>query len=75
MSVYITKHGFTASAADPCLFHNKNGVILVLYVDDMIITGGTPTHIQEAVDLLKKKYESRIWVLWTTVWALLSPGT
>lgn len=57
ISSYLTTNGFTASTADPCLFVNEHGVLLVLYVDDMIITGGTSAHIQAAVDLLKRKYD------------------
>ena len=57
ISSYLTHNDFTASSADPCLFVNKAGIILVLYVDDMIITGGAATGIQAAVNLLKRKYD------------------
>ncbi|XP_034200148.1 uncharacterized mitochondrial protein AtMg00810-like [Prunus dulcis] len=50
---YLPALGFCPSHSDPSLFVKKDGadvVILLLYVDDIIITGSSPSLIQLVID-------------------------
>jgi hypothetical protein len=52
--------GFTASQADPSLFIYKHGstvLYLLLYVDDIIITGNLPTAVTELITNLASVFE------------------
>uniref|UniRef100_A0A2N9J917 Reverse transcriptase Ty1/copia-type domain-containing protein n=1 Tax=Fagus sylvatica TaxID=28930 RepID=A0A2N9J917_FAGSY len=52
--------GFTASTADPSLFVFRNGstfLYLLLYVDDIILTGNDPTAITSLITALASTFE------------------
>lgn len=59
---YLRDSGWTRSMADPNLyFLNQAGhiLILMLFVDDLLITGSSPTQIQDMKALLAKKYKMK----------------
>uniref|UniRef100_A0A2N9G1P2 Integrase catalytic domain-containing protein n=1 Tax=Fagus sylvatica TaxID=28930 RepID=A0A2N9G1P2_FAGSY len=59
-SNHLLTIGFTASLADPSLFVYKNGstvIYLLLYVDDIILTGSVPAAIQELIRGLAQAFE------------------
>jgi transposase InsO family protein len=59
-SSHLLTIGFTASLADPSLFVYKNGstvIYLLLYVDDIILTGSVPAAIQELIRDLAQAFE------------------
>ena len=54
--------GYTASPYDSALFlhhTNKNTILLLLYVDDMIINGDDLSNIQELKDFLSQQFEMK----------------
>ncbi|KAJ3704768.1 hypothetical protein LUZ61_008473 [Rhynchospora tenuis] len=56
---FLLAHQFTASTADPSLFifSNKQVVIyLLVYVDDIIITGSSSSAISSLIDVLDKQF-------------------
>ena len=56
---FLVASGFTNSHADTSLFvFNTNGnlVYLLVYVDDIIITGSNATTVQRFIDLLGKRF-------------------
>jgi len=56
----IKSMGFTQSTYDPCLYYKrsmKDLVIVMLYVDDVIITGTNNTMQDEVRNYLKKSFE------------------
>uniref|UniRef100_A0A2N9FD48 Integrase catalytic domain-containing protein n=1 Tax=Fagus sylvatica TaxID=28930 RepID=A0A2N9FD48_FAGSY len=59
-SSHLLTIGFIASQADPSLFLYKHGstvLFLLLYVDDIIITGNAPTAITELIANLASAFE------------------
>lgn len=55
----LIEFGFTASKCDPSLFILNSTyytVYLLVYVDDIIITGNCPTFIQQLTDKLNSKF-------------------
>jgi hypothetical protein len=48
--------GFTPSQHDPCLFYNKEGVMVLVYVDDCIFFGKDIKKIDEVIEKLRKKF-------------------
>jgi hypothetical protein len=59
-TTHLLSLGFTASTADPSLFvfHSKNAILyLLLYVDDIIITGTSPTLITDLISTLQNTFE------------------
>ena len=59
-TTHLLSLGFTASTADPSLFvfHLKNAILyLLLYVDDIIITGTSPTLITDLISTLQNTFE------------------
>ena len=59
-SSHLLTIGFIASQADPSLFLYKHGSIvlfLLLYVDDIIITGNAPTAITKLIANLASSFE------------------
>ncbi|KAK9739165.1 Zinc knuckle [Popillia japonica] len=52
-----TKYGFTRSSYDSCLYYKKN-VWLVIYVDDIIITG-EDKEIQQCIIWLKREFNGK----------------
>ena len=54
--------GYTASPYDSALFLrliDKGTILLLLYVDDMIITGDDLSDIQELKDFLNQRFEMK----------------
>lgn len=51
----LTDNGFKSCVSDPCLFWKRNCLIL-LYVDDILITGKTSEDINKAANILKSKF-------------------
>ena len=59
-SSHLLTVGFTASQADPSLFiyrHGSTVLYLLLYVDDIIITGNFPTAVTELITNLASAFE------------------
>jgi hypothetical protein len=59
-SSHLLTVGFTASLADPSLFVYKSGstvIYLLLYVDDIILTGSAPVAIQALIHDLAQAFE------------------
>ena len=59
-SSHLLTVGFTASQADPSLFiyrHGSTVLYLLLYVDDIIITGNLPTAVTELITNLASVFE------------------
>ena len=53
----LQEAGFEPSKVDPCLY-NKEGVILLIYVDDCILMGTTDVVINEAVHVLRSSKQN-----------------
>ena len=57
---FLTKEGFKSGFADPCLYiRNRNGrkLILVLYVDDGLITSSNKEDVEQFLTDLKKSFQ------------------
>ena len=55
----VTASGFSASNHDPALFvhtSSRGRTLLLLYVDDMIITGDDPEYIALVKELLSEQF-------------------
>ena len=59
----ILSFGFKLNQADKCVYskfdNHGNGVIICLYVDDMLIFGTSIVHIQETKDFLSKSFQMK----------------
>ncbi|KAG7548771.1 Reverse transcriptase RNA-dependent DNA polymerase [Arabidopsis suecica] len=56
---FLIELGFTNSVADTSLFIlHKAGIILfvLVYVDDIVVTGNSPTHVQVFINLLAARF-------------------
>jgi hypothetical protein len=53
----LTKLGFTPLKSDNCVYINNEGVIIVTYVDDMLITGPNIKDIEAVKKALKEEFE------------------
>ena len=59
LRTFLLQSGFNNSLADASLFvYNKNGVYLymLVYVDDIIITGSSPPHIDRFITSLSQRF-------------------
>jgi hypothetical protein len=62
----IQAAGFTPSDHDPALFIHlspRGQTVLLLYVDDMLITGDDPEHISHVKSILVSNFKCLIWAL------------
>ncbi|XP_042952193.1 uncharacterized mitochondrial protein AtMg00810-like [Carya illinoinensis] len=62
LSDFLLQLGFFSSLADPSLFicHSNHGVlILILYVDDMVVTGDNPQRIQWLISQLSTQFSMK----------------
>jgi hypothetical protein len=56
----LTSVGFVVNEADKCVYYRYGGgVIICLYVDDMMIFGTTLTVIEEAKDFQSKSFDMK----------------
>lgn len=70
-SMHLLHLGFTCSKADPSLFtlHSHRGtILLLLYVDDIIVTGSDQSHVSEVVSQLGREFSMKDFVLYTSLW-------
>lgn len=61
-SLAMKKHGFSQSSSDHTLFFKQNGrkiVALIIYVDDMIVTGNDEDGILELQKYLANEFEMK----------------
>jgi Reverse transcriptase (RNA-dependent DNA polymerase) len=59
LSFVLLKHGFTASCYDPSLFISHSHVhttILLVYVNDILITGSNNAHINQCISHLQQAF-------------------
>ena len=60
MDSFLLDNGFSRCHSDNTVYTKKLGnffTILVIYVDDLILTGSDPNHINDVKSSLKKKFE------------------
>eukprot|EP00253_Pinus_taeda_P026348 PITA_26348 len=60
MDTFLLEYGFSRCHSDNTVYTKKEGkalIILVLYVDDLILTGSDPNLINHVKSSLKKKFE------------------
>jgi histone deacetylase 1/2 len=58
-SNFLMEFGFICSKSDPSLFvyaHNNNLILLLLYVDDMVITGNSSQTLTRLLSTLNKEF-------------------
>ena len=61
-SNFLIDFGFTCSKSDPSLFtyhHQNQTLVLLLYVDDILLTGSCETLIQKLLDALNKRFSMK----------------
>lgn len=61
-SVFLLEYGFACSSADPSLFvYHRNGItmVLLLYVDDIILTGSNPDQFKFLIEALNTKFSMK----------------
>lgn len=61
-SLFLLNFGFICSVKDPSLFiyrHNKVIIYLLLYVDDMILTGNDPIMVERLLASLSKEFRMK----------------
>ncbi|XP_024022491.1 uncharacterized protein LOC112091940 [Morus notabilis] len=60
---HVTKAGFERSSYDSCLYHknasSRNSVFLILYADDMLITGEDLNDIKEVKKMLSVEFDMK----------------
>lgn len=59
LRTFLLQSGFKNSVADASLFiYNNNGVLIymLVYVDDLIITGNSPSHTTRFIDSLSQRF-------------------
>jgi histone deacetylase 1/2 len=62
LSNYLLTIGFAASRTDPSLFiyhHNNVTVYILVYVDDIIITGSSSTTVSNIISLLHQEFKMK----------------
>lgn len=59
LKTYLLSQGFKATISDPSLFIQPTGpspIFILVYVDDIIVTGPSPSHIQSFITTLATKF-------------------
>lgn len=56
---FLVKIGFKTSTADPSIFTNSRGIIIALYVDDILVIGKELAEIEAIKEKLKKFHPMR----------------
>ncbi|KAI0500673.1 hypothetical protein KFK09_018889 [Dendrobium nobile] len=62
LSTYLKTQNFTLSSADPSFFHyNKDQIhiYILIYVDDILVTGSDPLYISSLISNLQKRFQTR----------------
>ncbi|XP_058002176.1 uncharacterized mitochondrial protein AtMg00810-like [Hevea brasiliensis] len=62
LSMFLIDYGFFCSLADPSLFvmHTSTGVlVLLIYVDDMLLTGSSMALVQNFLQVLSKEFSMK----------------
>ena len=54
MHNFVTQTGFRQSTADPGVFVNDRGVVIALYVDDILVFSKDIKDIRKTKDMLKR---------------------
>ena len=55
----LARNGFTPSTADPCVYNPDSGaVLLLLYVDDISLSGSDDEQVIQVVEKLKDRFET-----------------
>ena len=57
LSKAILDMGYNQCADDPCIFYNKNGEIIIIYVDDLLLMHHTQQRNKEVLQELSKHFE------------------
>jgi hypothetical protein len=73
MDEYLRKVGFHRSESDDTLYIHQQGsylVILIMFVDDLLITGNNDDHIAQVKKELHVGFKMTIWDSFTTILAL-----
>lgn len=55
---YLIGLGFSKSFADPCVYH-KEGVLILIWVDDIIIASDSENQMEEIINHLKNKFRMK----------------
>jgi hypothetical protein len=58
-TLFFLEYGFICSLTDPSLFifHSKHGLlVLLLYIDDMLLTGSTEALVSNFIQLLSGEF-------------------
>ena len=59
----ILSFGFKLNQTDKCIYrkfdNRENGVIICLYVDNMLVFGTSLVHVQERKDFLSKSFQMK----------------
>ena len=59
MSTYLLEIGFVSSTADPCVYNLDYGVVfLLLYVDDILLSGSDDEKVLQVIEKLKDRFET-----------------
>ena len=59
MHTYLLEMGFVSSTADPCVYNLDYGaVLLLLYVDDILLSGSDDENVLQIIEKLKDRLET-----------------
>ena len=59
MHTYLLEMDFTSSTADPCVYNLGEGaVLLLLYVDDILLSGSDSEQVLNVIEKLKDRFET-----------------
>ena len=58
MHTYLVEIGFASSTADPCVYNLDYGAVLLLYVDDIMLSGSDDEKVLQLIEKLKDRFET-----------------